>query len=36
MNLKISEIKEFLEFYEAINAQAVADNSDVKAAIGEK
>ena len=31
MNLKISEIEEFLEFHKAINAQAVADNSDVKA-----
>ena len=31
MNLKISEIEEFLEFHKAINAQAVADNPDVKA-----
>ena len=36
MNLKISEIEEFLEFHKATNAQAVADNPDVKAAIGEK
>ena len=36
MNLKISEIEEFLEFHEAINAQAVADVPDVKAVIGEK
>ena len=36
MNLKISEIEEFLEFHKAINAQAVADDSDVKAATDEK
>lgn len=36
MNLKISEIEEFIEFHKAINAQVVADDSDVKAAIGEK
>ena len=36
MNLKISEIEEFLEFHKAINAQAVADAPDVKSAIGEK
>ena len=36
MNLKISEIEEFLEFHEAITAQAVADDPDVKAATGEK
>ena len=36
MNLKISELEEFLEFHEAITAQAVADNPDVKAATGEE
>ena len=36
MNLKISEIEEFIEFHEAITAQAVADDPDVKAATGEK
>ena len=36
MNLKISEIEEFIEFHKAINAQAVADDSDVKAATDEK
>ena len=36
MNLKISEIEEFLEFHKAINAQAVAEDPDVKAAIDEK
>ncbi|WQJ54124.1 MAG: hypothetical protein [Vetruanivirus porcinprimi] len=36
MNLKISEIEEFIEFHEAINAQAVADDSDVKAVTDEK
>lgn len=36
MNLKISEIEEFLEFHEAITAQAVADDPDVKAATGEQ
>ena len=36
MNLKISEIEEFIEFHEAITAQAVADDPDVKAVTGEK
>lgn len=36
MNLKISEIEEFIEFHKAINAQAVADDSDVKAVTDEK
>ena len=36
MNLKISELEEFLEFHEAITAHAVADNPDVKAATGEE
>lgn len=36
MNLKISELEEFIEFHEAITAQAVADNPDVKAATGEE
>ena len=36
MNLKISEIEEFIEFHEAITAQAVADDPDVKAATDEK
>lgn len=36
MNLKISEIEEFIEFHKAINAQAVADDSDVKVVTDEK
>ena len=36
MNLKISEIEEFIGFHKAINAQAVADDSDVKAVTDEK
>lgn len=36
MNQKISEIEEFIEFHKAINAQAVADDSDVKAVTDEK
>ena len=36
MNLKISKIEEFLDFHKAINAQSVADDSDVKAATDEK
>lgn len=35
MTLKISEIEEFLEFYEAINAHAIDNDPDVKAAVGE-
>ena len=36
MNLKISEIEEFIESHKAINAQVVADDSDVKAVTDEK
>ena len=35
MNLKITELEEFLEFYEAITAKAVDDDPDVKNTIGE-
>lgn len=35
MNLKISDIEEFIEFHDAITAQAVADDPDVKKATGE-
>lgn len=35
MNLKISDIEEFIEFHDAITAQAVADDPDVKKVTGE-
>lgn len=35
MNLKISDIEEFLEFHEAITKQAVDDDPDVKKTMGE-
>lgn len=35
MNLKISDIEEFIEFHDAITAQAIADDPDVKKATGE-
>lgn len=35
MNLKISEIEEFLEFHDAINAHAIDNDPDVKEQIGE-
>ncbi len=36
MNLKISELEEFLEFHDAITAKAVDDDPDVKDALNEK
>lgn len=36
MNLKITELEEFLEFHEAITKKAVDDDPDVKQATGEK
>lgn len=36
MNLKISDIEEFIEFHEAITASAADDDPEVKKALGEK
>ena len=36
MNLKISDIEEFIEFHEAITASAVDEDPEVKKALGEK
>ena len=36
MNLKISDIEEFIEFHEAITASAADEDPEVKKALGEK